>query len=148
MRAPVNVLVFPFRAALAGGLEYAVFQRADSGGWQGVAGGVEAGETPLRAARRELAEETGLRPARRWIRLDAQASVPARIFRDWPRWGLKVYVVRELAFGAEVAPTETVRLSDEHRAVEWLAYSEARDRLTWDSNRTALWELHTRLTEE
>lgn len=81
------------------------------------------------------------------MRLDAHATVPARIFHDWPSWGPKVYVVRELAFGAEVAWSETIRLSNEHSAFEWLTYPDARERLQWDSNRTALWELHTRLTE-
>lgn len=149
MRSPLNVLVFPYRGAQAGGFEYAIFRRADGDGsrWQAVAGGVEIGETPLGAAKRELEEETGLRPRRRWMRLDAHATVPARVFQDWPSWGPKVYVVRELAFGAQVAQDETIRLSSEHGAAEWLTYPQARHRLQWDSNRTALWELHTRLTE-
>ena len=58
-----------------------------------------------------------------------------------------MYVVRELAFGAEVAADEVIRLSGEHADLDWLSYAKARDRLRWDSNRTALWELHTRLTE-
>jgi dATP pyrophosphohydrolase len=149
MRSPLNVLIFPFRGTQAEGFEYAIFQRADGegGSWQAVAGGAELGETPLVAAKRELEEETGLQPKRRWVRLDAHATVPARIFKDWPSWGPKVYVVRELAFGAQVADGEIVRLSREHSAFEWLTYDEARERLQWDSNRTALWELHTRLTE-
>lgn len=149
MRSPVNVLVLPFRKTLNEGFSYAIFRRADGDGscWQAVAGGVEDGETPLQAAKRELREETGLLPARRWVRLDAHASVPARLFRDWPSWGPDVYVVRELAFGAEVAADEVIRLSGEHTDLDWLSYAEARDRLRWDSNRTALWELHTRLTE-
>ena len=73
--------------------------------------------------------------------------MPAHLFRDWPIWGPNVYVVRELAFGAEVGPNEVIRLSDEHAELAWLTYPQARERLRWDSNRTALWELHTRLTE-
>ncbi|WP_293401720.1 NUDIX pyrophosphatase [Phenylobacterium sp.] len=144
----MNVLVLPFRR-MPDGLEYAVFRRADrtEAHWQAVAGGVEVGETPLQAAQRELAEETGLGPARRWLPLDAHATVPARVFRDWRAWGPEVFVVRELAFGVEAAAGETVRLSGEHLAFEWLSYAQAHERLRWDSNRTALWELHTRLTE-
>jgi len=37
-------------------------------------------------------------------------------------------------------------LSGEHRDIHWLPYNEAYDRLTWDSNRNALWELNERLT--
>lgn len=149
MRSPVNVLVLPFRGTRKDGFSYAVFRRSDgdAASWQAVAGGVEDGETPLEAAQRELEEETGLSPNRRWVELDAHATVPARLFRDWPSWGPDVYVVRELAFGAEVAMGETIRLSDEHAEVRWLSYSDARELLRWDSNRTALWELHTRLAE-
>lgn len=148
MRSPLNVLVLPFRGTREAGFEYGVFRRADDAAcWQAVAGGVEVGETPRRAAKRELAEETGLTGARRWIKLDAHATVPARVFRDWPSWGAGVYVVRELAFGVEVGEGETIRLSGEHLAFEWLTYAPARERLQWDSNRTALWELNTRLTE-
>ena len=149
MRSPVNVLVLPFRRTLNDGLSYATFRRADGDGgcWQAVAGGVEDGETPLQAAKRELQEETGLPPERRWVRLDAHATVPARMFRDWPSWGPDIYVVRELAFGAEVAANEVIRLSGEHADLNWLSYAEALDRLRWDSNRTALWELHARLTD-
>lgn len=149
MRSPLNVLVLPFRGTPAGGFEYAVFRRADGDEacWQAVAGGVEVGETPRAAAERELTEETGLRSARRWIPLDAHATVPARIFRDLPSWGPEVLVVRELTFAAEVAAEEVIRLSNEHDAFEWLGYAQARDRLRWDRNRTALWELHTRLSE-
>lgn len=149
MRSPVNVLVLPFRGTLKDGFSYAVFRRsdADAASWQAVAGGVEGGETPLEAAQRELEEETGLSPTRRWVRLDAHATVPARLFRDWQSWGPDVYVVRELAFGVEVAAEEIIRLSDEHADVQWVSYPDARKTLQWDSNRTALWELHTRLTE-
>lgn len=39
---------------------YAIFSRSDAGYWQGVAGGGEDDETPIQAARRELAEEAGI----------------------------------------------------------------------------------------
>jgi len=40
-----------------------------------------------------------------------------------------------------------VRLSREHVEIAWLTHGEALARLTWDSNRHALWELHERLTD-
>jgi dATP pyrophosphohydrolase len=145
----LNVLILPFRTGQSEGFEYAIFQRRDGDGatWQAVAGGAEMNESPLDAAKRELEEETGLRPERRWVRLDAHATVPARVFRDRETWGASVYVVHELAFGVEVGRSEAVRLSREHLSVDWLSYLDARERLKWDSNRTALWELNTRLTE-
>ena len=53
-------------------------------------------------------------------------------------------MIPEFSFGVEVYGEE-VRLSGEHSACEWLDYETARSRLEWDSNRTALWELHRRL---
>ncbi|HLL21331.1 MAG TPA: hypothetical protein VK427_04325 [Kofleriaceae bacterium] len=38
-----------------------------------------------------------------------------------------------------------VIVSAEHRDVRWLGVSDAMKRLTFDSNRHALWELHERL---
>jgi dihydroneopterin triphosphate diphosphatase len=38
MRAPFQILVFPFRRR-EGRLELAIFRRADDGSWQGIAGG-------------------------------------------------------------------------------------------------------------
>jgi dATP pyrophosphohydrolase len=60
-RAPFQVLVLPYRRRPDGALEYALFQRADSGVWQAIAGGGENLETPEAAAARErLRELNGL----------------------------------------------------------------------------------------
>ena len=48
--------------------------------WQGVTGGVEAGETLSEAAGRELAEETGLAPER-LVPIDYSYSFP--IQKEW-----------------------------------------------------------------
>ena len=41
---------------------------------------------------------------------------------------------------------EALRLSEEHAEYRWVAYEEGLRNLRWDSNKTALWELHHRLT--
>ena len=143
-RAPFQVLVLPFRRAASGQFEFALFRTAD-GYWQGVAGGGEEGEAPFDAAQRELREEIGLHAdEQRWVKLDATCSVPVHHFRDSPRWDDQIYVIPEHAFGVD-AQGHTIVLSREHTEFKWMAFADAQAAAHYDSNRTALWELHQRL---
>lgn len=54
-------------------------------------------------------------------------------------------MIPEYAFAFECEGE--IMLSDEHIGLTWLSYEEARRRLTWDSNKTALYELNCRLLE-
>lgn len=49
----------------------------------------------------------------------------------------------EYAFGFEC--TEEIKLSHEHTECMWLSYQDVYEKLWWDSNRTALYELNCRL---
>lgn len=146
-RAPLNVLVFPFRRGPAGSREFALFRRADDADfWQGVAGGVEDAETPFEAARRELLEETGVAAAgEKWVVLDTRGSVPAKVFRDWRQWGPEVFVVHKHSFGVALTDNDRVALSPEHTEWRWLDFDTASKLTRYDSDRTALWELNERL---
>lgn len=141
-RAPFNVLVLPYRARAAA-YEYAVFYRAEPEMWQFIAGGGEAGEDPASAARRESLEEGGIEARGGWIALDSRASIPRTAFAGAP-WPEDVFVIPEFCFAVDIGDAE-IRLSKEHEQFAWLGYEAARERLTWDSNRVALWELHERL---
>jgi dihydroneopterin triphosphate diphosphatase len=141
-RAPFNILVVPYRRLSVGAYHYAVFHRP-SDMWQFVAGGGESDETPFHAALREANEEAGISTDHRaWMKLDSTASIPRTSFpaATWPE---TIYVVPEYCFAVEVQGE--LRLSSEHDRCEWLDYAAAHGRLTWDSNRVALWELHERL---
>lgn len=144
-RAPFNVLVIPYRRAGDGEVEYALLQRSDNGFWQGVAGGGENDETPAATARREAHEEAGIDPDSRFLPLDTVAYVPVTEFRDSHLWGEAVYVIPQYCFGVLAPGDGELALSDEHTAYRWLRYEEARRLLAYDGNKTALWELNTRL---
>ena len=140
-RAAFQVLVLPYRQT-PDGLRYALLRRADAGYWQGIAGGGEAGESPLRAATRETAEEAGLRGE--FVPLDSRATIPVVAVTGEFTWGPDVLVIPEFAFGVRVEDAEFT-LSREHTEYAWFGFDEASAKVRWDSNRTALWELDHRL---
>ena len=141
----MQILVIPF-AQTPEGLRVGVLHRSDMEAWQFIAGGAEDEETPIQATRRECWEEANLPPETTFYALDSRGCVPSNIFKkdDQARWGKRRFVVPEYAFAAAVRPEQIV-LSHEHTAIEWLDEASAAQLLTYDSNRTALWELAERL---
>jgi dihydroneopterin triphosphate diphosphatase len=144
-RAPFQVIVIPYRIDFKEHPQYLVFKRADMDVWQWIAGGGESAENPAQTARREAFEEAGIPDDAQLLRLDSTASIPAKHFSDRHLWGSNVYVIPEYSFGIEVK-NSVIHLSNEHREGEWLDYEAAQNRLQWDSNKTALWELNQRLS--
>ena len=122
-----------------------VLRRADNDQWQFVAGGGEDAETPLEAAAREISEETGIQ-ANRITELVSMAYVPADVISEYHRkhWSPNTFVLPEYHFAFECG--SGITLSGEHLGCEWLSYHDAMSRLTWDSNKTALYELNCRLS--
>lgn len=143
-RAPFNVLVFPYRHVDDDQFEYALLKRSDAGFWQGVSGGGEDDETPLQTARRETYEETGLSPHSLFLRLDTVEPIPVIEFGNSHLWGENVYIIPQYGFGVQAEERDLV-LSTEHTEYRWLRYEEAHQLLKYDGNKTALWELDTRL---
>ena len=143
MRAPYQILAIPYRT-MKGIREFCVFHRADFDQWQFIAGGGENDESPVKAAKREISEESGV-IADNIIELKSMCYIPTDIFPNiylynWPE---DTYVVPEYAFGFECA--EEIKLSHEHTECVWLTYEDAYAKLKWDTNRTALYELNRRL---
>ncbi len=117
----VDVVVF--RPVAKGWTVLALERAADTrcpGAWEMVHGKVEPGETLPQAARRELFEETGLRPA-------MLLSVTMHQFYLVPRGSVQLAAV----FAAVVAPDAPVVLGEEHRRHAWLTPSQARRRFAW-----------------
>lgn len=139
----MQVLVLPFRLE-SSGVRFCVLRRSDDGGWQGVAGGGEDGETPEQAARREAWEEIGLPASAQLYRLQSMDTMPVADFRARTLWPVELYVIPQYTFGADVG-THQPRLSAEHLECRWVDYCIARQLLFYQSNQNALWELHERI---
>lgn len=100
--------------------------------WQIVTGVVEGDESAIDAARRELAEETQLKPKAFW-------NVPyASMFYDHVH---DVITVSPL-FAAQVDTGSEPRLSSEHDEHGWFAYHDALRKLVWPAQRSGLRIVH------
>lgn len=144
-RAKFQVLVIPFIIRDNTPL-YCIFQRSDMDIMQFIAGGGESGETPLDAAKREANEEAGIPFDNQYYSLDTCSSIPADCFSENHRkvWGEDCFVIPEYTFAVK-AESDIIRLSHEHTEYVWADYESAVKALKYDSNRTALWELDSRI---
>jgi 8-oxo-dGTP pyrophosphatase MutT (NUDIX family) len=98
------------------------------GVWQPVTGKRDPGETVLRAAVREVLEETGLEPRRWWV------LETLTVYFDGESESIMVLPL----FAAEVDARRRVRLSAEHDAHRFLPAAQAGRRFLWESQRRAL----------
>lgn len=142
MRAPLQIIALPYQ--LVNGFPlYCVFRRSDCEAWQFLSGGAEDSETPAEAAVREIMEESGISLSHdSLLPLTSMCYIPANIFCA-PHWPKDLYVVPEYSFA--FLCTGEITLSHEHLEYRWLPFLEARKLLTYDSNKTALYELNERL---
>lgn len=126
----VEVCIFALRDE---GPEFLLLKRSPSeklhpGLWQWVSGAVEAGETAIQAARREMAEETGIIPGSLWVVPHVSA------FYDPARDCVSFTPV----FAARVAPGAAPKLSAEHSEYLWCDYRVAAGKLVWPGQHEAL----------
>lgn len=142
MRAPFQILAIPYRKRQA--YQFCVFHRADTDRYQFVAGGGEENEKPAESAAREIYEETSVK-AEHILPLTSMAYIPANVISKKHRdlWSPDTIVIPEYAFAFEC--DSEMALSREHTGLEWMTYEDALSKLTWDSNKTALYELNCRL---
>ena len=112
----------------AGRPEILLIRRAQgssyAGLWQCVTGGLEADESILAGARREVLEETGL----------GASDVDAWFETDIVNWfyeATRDALMCEAVFAARARPDVTIRLSDEHDEARWLSPDAARSTVVW-----------------
>lgn len=101
-------------------------QENRGGFWQAITGGIEGGEAFLEAAKRELNEETGIASVIKWFE---DIHFFEFEFNGGYGWS------KEYVFGAQVDPSTTVKLSDEHSQMKWCNLEEALDLLKYESNK-------------
>lgn len=146
MRLPKQVLVIPFKIE-DNEIKYCVFRRKDLGLWQFVAGGQEDyDKSTVDAARREFLEETGIN-AKNIYELEGYTKIPVvNVVKDF-LWGDDVYFSEEFAFAVKI-DKEEIKLSNEHQEYKWHSYEDVKKLLKYDSNKSALWELDTKIKRE
>lgn len=145
MREPKQVLVIPYLID-KNELYLYLLKRRDMDYWQWVAGGVEENETILSAAIRESSEELGvILKDSSFTQLESVCSIPRCYFRSDKAWNDDFYTVTEYAFAVRLSANSTINLSDEHTEFNIIKYSDLSKYNTWDSNRTAAWELKQRM---
>ena len=126
----VEVVAFRFEEA---GPRVLLLHRAPEepvypGIWQIITGTIEPGESAIRAALREMTEETGLVPEKFW-------TVPF-VNRFYDPGRDEVHLIP--FFAAQVLPRGEVQLSPEHSDFRWLEFSEAGGLLVWPGQREGL----------
>ena len=148
-RAKYQVLVIPY-IKNDNGVLYCIFQRSDMADcWQFVAGGGEEEDgVPLISARREAFEEAGIPLDAHFIQLETTSSISTEHFpKARLHWGERCLVIPEYCFAVELSQ-KSIRLSDEHTRFAWVDYATAMERLQYDSNKVALWELDNKIKLE
>lgn len=109
--------------------------------WQSVTGSLLPGESHAEAARRELAEETGLGSEGRF-----EYTGVSRQFAIDPRWRKRFApgVVENVEFEWHYRLPQVADIaleSDEHSCYRWLPIAEASEAVWSWTNRDALWNL-------
>jgi len=121
------------------GRDYLLLRRVQSHGgfWQSVTGSLEANETHLDAAVREVYEETGYRP----LASDLIELGLVNVFEIAPLWRAKyapgVTHNEEVCFALEVARQDVVIDRIEHDTFAWVDYDTALTMIYWESTRCA-----------
>lgn len=120
------------------------FHRKKQDYWQFISGGKETFDKDLiDTVIREVREETGLViSGKEIIPLETVTSIPAYWFKDLEK---DVLLVTEYSFAVHINPCSEIVLSDEHDSFIATSYENTVELLRWDSNKTALYELHNKL---
>lgn len=144
-RAQYQVLVLPYKKQ-DDKILYCIFKRSNMDAWQFIAGGGEdEDDSPLVSAKREAYEEAHIPCDEKYNALETKCSISTECFKKARLvWGETCLVIPEYSFAVEIANAD-IKISDEHISFQWVDYQTAVQRLKFDSNRVALWELDNKI---
>lgn len=130
---PGLVECFLFRRK-KGKAEYLMLKRSAKvvfpGMWQCVVGTLDPGEEILKGMKREIKEETGLKPRKMWWLESSAVAYRPKMDRLLP----------VAFFAGGVGSEEKVKLSDEHVAYKWVPFLTALRMLRWRTQKIAVAE--------
>lgn len=122
--------------------EYLLLKRIASRGgfWQPVSGRVEKNETPLVAAKREVAEETGIKNIKRTIKNFYNFQLENELDKKSYCFGFEVNSKTEVKLDINIYP--------EHDEIKWCNFEQAIKLLIWPHNKEALKILNSFLLKD
>ncbi len=102
-------------------------------GWEFVKGGVEKNESPIKASKREVFEETGLKPL---IVKDHHFYGYYKYKKNLPE---RPFIGQSFALYSAEVPDKKVKVdTDEHSIYAWLPFNKAIKKLTWENQKDCL----------
>lgn len=150
-RRPDKTMVYVYRRAEQGQIEYLLLKRAQAQVgqiWQTVVGAAEWDEELVETARREVYEETGLTNMLGIMAVGYAFSFTFRFSEGQPsRYAPGVDTIRNIVFAAQVRGRQPITLSDEHVEYGWFSYEEALQKLYWPEDKEALVRLHPMVSD-
>lgn len=139
MREPKSINVFLYRM-MEEGREYLLFKRTANpelalpAFWQGITGGMEAGETLEETALREVYEESGIKISNL---LSSEYSYEYPIKEEWKdNYSKGASFIKEYVYSAQIE--EEPLLSNEHNEFGWFNLDKAMELLSFGNNKEAL----------
>ena len=120
MKKSAGILVYRYQSSLEFFLVHPggpFWKNKDEGAWSIPKGEFEEGEDPLKAATREIEEETGI------IDLDIHQYIGKIQYKYFRADGIRSE--KEVKFYFATTPVREVVISNEHEGFKWTTYQEA-----------------------